>query len=70
MLGLRGLFLEASRENENEAARQFAERAMSRNPDLGWSVNALFEIQCKAGDWAGALPAGSISSRRVRRHRC
>ena len=29
MLGLRGLFLEARRENENEAARQFAERAMA-----------------------------------------
>jgi HemY protein len=55
MLGLRGLFLEAKRENETEAARQFAERAMKRNPDLAWSVNALFELQCKAGDWAGAL---------------
>ncbi len=28
MLGLRGLFLEARREEESEAARQFAERAM------------------------------------------
>ena len=63
MLGLRGLFLEASRENENEAARQFAERAMARNPDLGWSVNALFEIQCKAGDWAGALRTLDVAQR-------
>ncbi|MHA1165319.1 MAG: heme biosynthesis protein HemY [Alphaproteobacteria bacterium] len=63
MLGLRGLFLEASRENESEAARQFAERAMSRNPDLGWSVNALFEIQCKAGDWAGALRTLDVAQR-------
>ncbi len=63
MLGLRGLFLEAARENENEAARQFAERAMARNPDLGWSVNALFEIQCKAGDWAGALKTLEVAQR-------
>ncbi len=63
MLGLRGLFLEARRENESEAARQFAERAMERNPDLSWSVNALFELQCKAGDWAGALRTLDVAQR-------
>ncbi len=63
MLGLRGLFLEARRENETEAARQFAERAMARNPDLAWSVNALFELQCKAGDWAGALRTLDVARR-------
>lgn len=55
LLGLRGLFLEAQREKETEAARQFAERAMKLNPALGWSANALFELQCKASDWARAL---------------
>lgn len=54
-LGLRGLFLEAQREGEVEAARQFAERAMSLNPRLGWSAEALFDLQCKQHDWAGAL---------------
>ncbi len=34
-LGLRGLFLEAEREGEHEAARQFAERALRLNPKLG-----------------------------------
>ncbi len=63
MLGLRGLFLEARRENESEAARQFAERAMERNPDLAWSVNALFELQCKAGDWTGALRTLDVAQR-------
>lgn len=63
MLGLRGLFLEARRENENEAARQFAERAMDRKPDLAWSVNALFELQCKVSDWAGALRTLSVAER-------
>ncbi len=54
-LGLRGLFLEAEREQEPIAARQFAERAVELNPKLGWPVEALFELQCKESDWAGAL---------------
>ncbi len=54
-LGLRGLFLEAQREHEPEAARQFAERALRLNPKLAWPVEALFDLQCRAGDWAGAL---------------
>src|SRR5204863_8649769 len=35
-LGLRGLFLEAQREHETEASRQFAERALKLNPKLDW----------------------------------
>lgn len=62
-LGLRGLFLEAKREHQTEAARQFAERAMERNPDLAWSVNALFELQCRANDWAGALRTLDVAQR-------
>lgn len=54
-LGLRGLFLEAEREGATEAARQFAERAMRLNPQLGWSTDALFELQCKSNNWADAL---------------
>lgn len=55
VLGLRGLYLEARRENDADAARQFVERAVRKDPDLGWSINALFEMQCRDGDWAGAL---------------
>jgi HemY protein len=54
-LGLRGLFLEAQRERETEAARHFAERAVSLNPKLGWAVDALLDLQCREGDWQGAL---------------
>ncbi len=54
-LGLRGLFLEAEREGEREAARQFAERALQLNPKLTWPFDALFELQCKASDWVAAL---------------
>lgn len=54
-LGLRGLFLEAQREGEEEAAQQFAERALRLNPRLGWPVEALFELQCREGRWDDAL---------------
>jgi HemY protein len=54
-LGLRGLFLEAEREGEVEAARQFAERALRINPKLGWPTEALFELQCREGHWQEAL---------------
>lgn len=62
-LGLRGLFLEAGREGETEAQRQFAERALKLNPKLAWPVEALFDLQCKAGDWAGALQTLALAKR-------
>ncbi len=62
-LGLRGLFLEAEREGEQEAARQFAERAMALNPKLGWPVEALFDIQCRKGDWEDALQTLAVARR-------
>ena len=54
-LGLRGLFLEAQREHETDAARHFAERAVALNPKLAWAVDGLFDLQCRDDDWAGAL---------------
>lgn len=62
-LGLRGLFLEAGREGEREAQQQFAERALKLNPKLSWPVEALFELQCKASDWAGALQTLALAKR-------
>src|SRR5262249_28062354 len=62
-LGLRGLFLEAMRENEGEPARQFAERALRLNPRLAWPVEALFGLLCKAQDWQGALETLEIGRR-------
>ena len=69
-LGLRGLFLEAQREAEAEPARQFAERALKSNPALGWPVDALFELQCRAQDWDGALETLATGKRHghVERH--
>lgn len=62
-LGLRGLFLEAGREGEHEAQRQFAERALRLNPKLSWPVEALFELQCRASDWPGALQTLALAKR-------
>jgi HemY protein len=60
-LGLRGLFLEAGRRGDGEAARAFVEQVVRRDPQLGWSVNALFDMQARAGDWAGALDTLAIA---------
>ncbi len=62
-LGLRGLYLEAEREGEREAARQFAGRALRLNPKLGWPVDALFDLQCRAADWLGALETLGLAER-------
>ena len=62
LMGLHGLFLEAQRENRIEAAEQFAAGAVEIKPALPWAAEALFELQCRKGDWAGAL--NTLSSMR------
>ena len=54
-LGLRGLFVEAQREGATEPAAQYAQRALRLNAKLAWPVDALFELQCREGNWNGAL---------------
>jgi HemY protein len=61
LLGLRGLFLEARRANDNEAARVLAEQAVKRDPKLAWGVNALFDLQARDGDYQGALDTLAIA---------
>ncbi|MEO1719423.1 MAG: heme biosynthesis HemY N-terminal domain-containing protein [Pseudomonadota bacterium] len=60
-LGLRGLFLEAEREGETEAARQFAERALRLNPKVPWPIHALFDLQCKDRDWDAAVETLAVA---------
>lgn len=62
-LGLRGLYLEAQREGAGEAARQYASRALRSNPKLGWSAEALFDLQCKDRNWSGALATLALARR-------
>ena len=61
LLGVRGLFLEAKRGNDTDAARVLAAQAVERDPKLAWGVNALFDMQARAGDWDGALNTLSIA---------
>jgi HemY protein len=60
-LGLRGLFIEAKKAGQTEAAKQFAERALTANPALSWSSSAVFEMQCREGDWRAALKTLQIA---------
>jgi HemY protein len=55
VLGLHGLFIEARRQGEEEAAQHFAEEANQAAPKIGWAGTALFEYQARTGDWLGAL---------------
>src|SRR5512132_2201188 len=61
LLGVRGLFLEAKRGNDNGAARALAEQAVRTDPHAGWSVNALFDMQAREGDWEGALATLAVA---------
>ena len=60
LLGVRGLFLEAKRSNDIDAARGLAQRAVKRDPKLAWGVNALFDLQAREGDFNGALDTLAI----------
>ena len=60
-LGLRGLYIEAKKAGQTEAAKQFAERALAANPALTWSSSALFEMQCRESDWRSALKTLQIA---------
>jgi HemY protein len=62
-LGLRGLYLEARREGEPEAAMQFSDRAARLNPRLGWPLEAQFEMQVKAAEWAAAAETTATAKR-------
>lgn len=57
LLGLRGLFHQAIQDNEIDAARQYAERAVRLNPKLGWGVEALFDLDCQLQNWDAAIEA-------------
>jgi HemY protein len=60
-LGLRGLYIEAKKAGQIEAAKQFAEKALAANPALSWSSSALFEMQCREGDWRAAMKTLQIA---------
>jgi HemY protein len=55
MLGLRGLYMEAKRLGDRDAAKHYAERAAELAPHLGWAGNAALELKTASGDWDGAI---------------
>ena len=55
MVALRGLFLEAERQGENEAARHYAEEAARDAPALPWAGSAKLRYQAGDGDWDSAI---------------
>lgn len=67
LLGLRGLFIEASRAGETEAARQYAAEAQKIAPGVPWAGRAMMEYQSAEQDWAGALATldASASARQL-----
>ena len=76
LLGLHGLFVEARRQNEHAAARHFAEEAMLISARIGWAGGALFDYQCQAHEWQGAMAtlatnadSGAVDRERAKRLR-
>ena len=55
MVALRGLFLEAERQGEPEAARHYAEEAAKSAPSLPWAGNAKLRYAASDGDWDAAI---------------
>jgi uncharacterized protein HemY len=57
LLGLRGLYIEAQRRDDAQAARLAAEEAVRARPSPAWAGQAVLDYRCAAADWAGALDA-------------
>ena len=57
LLGLRGLYIEAQRRDDANAARLFAEEAAKSGPSVAWAGQAVLDYRCAAADWDGALGA-------------
>ncbi|MBL1419619.1 MAG: hypothetical protein COC24_003830 [Alphaproteobacteria bacterium] len=55
MLGLRGLFMEAQRNEDGAAAKLIALDAVAHDGQSKWALNGLFDMQTAEGDWGGAL---------------
>jgi len=76
LLGLRGLFVEAQRNDDPVTAVGIAEEALKMTRDAPWASHAVLGFRCAAGDWTGALAildrdnaAGAIDKALYRRHR-
>lgn len=55
LVGLRGLYLEAERLGDRDAARSYAERAVRIAPHVPWAGGAVLDLKAAQGDFDGAL---------------
>ncbi|WAP68255.1 heme biosynthesis protein HemY [Jiella pelagia] len=55
LLAMRGLYLEAERVGDEDAARFYAERAVRMAPHVPWAGGAVLEGKSLTGDWDGAI---------------
>lgn len=55
LVGLRGLFLEAERLGDKDAAHNYAERAVRIAPHVPWAGGAVLDLKAAQGDYDGAL---------------
>lgn len=76
MVALRGLFLEAERQGQPEAARHYAQEAALQAPSLPWAGSAKLRYAAADGDWDSAIQtleanrsAGLIDKNKAKRHR-
>jgi HemY protein len=55
LLGLRGLFNQARREKNIDAARSIAKQALEENPGVSWASNAMLVSYAADKDWPAVL---------------
>ena len=54
-LGVRGLLMQAQRDNDRPAALDYARRAYELQPRTPWVLTTMFDLQVREGNWAAAL---------------
>jgi HemY protein len=76
LLGLRGLFIEAQRNDDPLQAVAAAEEALKVSPQAAWASHAVLGFRCAQSDWTGALAivernyaSGAIDKAQYRRQR-
>jgi len=64
-LGVRGLLMQAQKNNDPRGALEYAEKAYRLQPKTPWVLNTMFDLQVAEGRWRAAL---STLEEAVKRH--
>ena len=67
LLGLRGLFVEAKRRGDEDAAHGYCEQAAALSPAAMWANEAILEYHGRTKNWQAALGALDRASRMIDR---